>query len=989
MNSRMPEPTLSRGDTRHGFRIEEVTPLPDLYAVAYRGVHVWSGARLLHLHAPDEENLLALAFRTPPTDSTGLPHILEHTVLCGSRRYPVKDPFVELLKTSLATFLNAMTYPDKTVYPCASMNRKDFFNAAGVYCDAVFHPLITEQHFRQEGHHLAFADPADPDSPMIVKGIVFNEMKGVYSTLDGVLGRAMEQLFPDNAYGLDSGGDPERIPDLTYAQFKEFHRRYYHPSNAFIFLYGDIPTVDHLEFLDREYLRHFTRLEIDTAIRPQPFWSAPRRLDLPYPAAPDDDPARRTALLVGWLCNPITDYLEAAGLDLLGEYLLGHAGSPLRKALVDSKLGEDLTHEGYDAWRRDTMFSVGLKGSAPDRLDDFVRLTLDTCRALADRGLDPAILEACFHQAELDARDVPPQYPLHLMNRVYNSWIYDGDPLLLLRPRDILAQARRRLADDPSWLAGLLRRRLVENPHRLEVVCRPDPGLNARREAAWADRMKAAAARLDRPAREHVAAEARRLDELQQAPNSPAALATLPRLRLADVPPEPQRLDVAVHDCAGRPLLRSDVFANGLSHVELALDLSGLPDDLWDWLPLFTDALSKTGAEGSDFAELARREAACCGGIEAAASVTGVYDNPDRVRPLLTVGGTALDENLPAMLDILLARLQHADFRDGARLRDIIRQGRVRRRNAILHAGNAYAAAYAARGLSLNAALAERLTGVSQVRFFERLVAQAGDDLPGIVARLERLRSLILKRARLYASFVGADAPFDVLRDRLFRFSEGLGAGRKAPAALIGERQAPEPRREGVALPSDVAYVALAVPAVGASHPLAPALHVLATHLSYDYLWTTVRVRGGAYGAGAGYQSGVGIWTFSSYRDPNVAQTLAAYRRVPEVVRAMDRSAGAVEQMIIGTLKSLDRPIRPGQAVSLALARRLTGWTDTARREYRARLLAVRGEDLLQASESILAPQLDRAPVCVVGGRALLETAGRDDPPSTLTVEPL
>ncbi|MBN2711756.1 MAG: insulinase family protein, partial [Planctomycetes bacterium] len=381
----IPQTNLSVGDELHGFRVEKITPLEELRVLAIEARHPKSGARFLHLYTEDEESLFSAAFRTPPPDDTGLPHILEHTVLCGSKRYPVKDPFVELLKTSLATFLNAMTYPDKTVYPCASMNEKDFFNLAGVYCDAVFHPLITEKHFKQEGHHYEFAEPGNTGSPLIIKGIVYNEMKGAYSDLDGIIDRNLTRsICPDNAYGKDSGGDPEIIPELTYEQFTNFHARYYHPSNALLFVHGNIPTEKHMKFLDDEYLSKFDAISIDTSIDEQPRWSEPVRATIPYPVGPEDTAEKKTAITVNFLTNDLTDPIKSLSMGILDYYLLGNAASPLRKALIDSKLGEELTDSGYANYQRDTFFTVGLKGTESEKEDEIVEIVFSVCSELAD-----------------------------------------------------------------------------------------------------------------------------------------------------------------------------------------------------------------------------------------------------------------------------------------------------------------------------------------------------------------------------------------------------------------------------------------------------------------------------------------------------------------------------------------------------------------------------------------------------------------------------
>jgi presequence protease len=962
------------GTLSHGFLVQAVTPLPELRLVAVLAEHEASGARLLHLVADDPENLMAVGFRTPPPDSTGLPHILEHTVLCGSRKYPVKDPFVELLKTSLATFLNALTYPDRTVYPCASMNRRDFFNAASVYLDAVFHPNLTEAHFKQEGHHFEFERKGDPSSPLTVSGIVYNEMKGVYSSLDGMIWRATEGLYPDTAYGFDSGGDPDEIPRLTYDQFRAFHERYYHPSNALLFLYGDIPTEDHFKFLHEESLHAYGRLAVENRIPHQPRWTEPRRITVPYPAAPDDTPERTSAFVLAWLACEITDPVETFAWGLLSQYLLGHDGSPLHQALMESGLGGEVCFEGHVAYRLQTLFGVGMKETSPERAVRIEALVFRVLRETAAGGLDPERLASCFHQCEIAVRDLPQNYPLVLMDRVFNAWMYEADPLLLLRAREHLADLRRRSAADPDLFPSLIRRGLLENPHRLAMLFVPDPELNARRDRARAERWAGVKAGLSPEDLARIAREAEALDRMQREPNTPETLATLPRLHPSDVPVEPPPLPVARAEVEGRPWLRADLFANGLSHLLVAVDLNGLPEEDTVWLPLYAAALSGMGAAGRDYAAFAERESALCRGVRASLGIAGDHRAPERRRPMLYLSGSALDERMDGLLDVFGERWFETDFDDARRLKDLVTQEAIGRREAASEAGHLHAAAYAARGLSAAAAWSETTGGVTQARFMRDLAARVQRDAGAVIERLRRLHEALREAGRIHAAFVGGDAAAEAARVRL---GQWLRALRPAPAPEAPAAVPAAPRRaEGIAMPSDVAYVAAALPAVPAADPRAPALMVLAGQLTYGYLWNEVRVRRGAYGCSARYDQAQGLFCLSSFRDPGVADTRDTYARAPAFVEeGMDLSPAAVEQQVIGAFKGLDAPIRPGRAVSLALGRHLSGMDDAARIEFRARLRAVTGADLRAVAAEIIAPGLRAASHAVIAGRPAFEAA--------------
>ncbi len=968
-------PDLAVGRVIHGFRITRVTALPETRAVAYTAEHIQSGGRLIHLHAADPENLFAIGFRTPPPDDSGLPHILEHTVLCGSRRYPVKDPFVELLRTSLATFLNAMTYPDRTIYPCASINEKDFFNLAGVYCDAVFYPRISLAHFRQEGRHLAFVDPPGPSGNLIYKGIVYNEMKGVYSDLDGIIDREMmKNLFPANAYGRDYGGLPEAIRALSYERFREYHRTRYHPSNSLVFIYGSIPTLRHLEFLDREYLSGYSRAVIDTAISPQPAWKKPRLVRRPYPVGPAEDPRSKTAVVAAFRAGRNIRPVETLSLHVLSHYLLGNAASPLRKALIDSRLGEELTDSGYSSSQRDTCFAVGLKGSEEDRAGRILELVLETCSRLSARGFDREKLGSSFHTFELAAREIKSHYPLRLMDRAFESWAASGDPLVWMRLNRQIREVRRRWESEDGYFERRLRKLVVDNPNRVLLVFPPDPGLAERKERAERRELKEIRDSLSPGERRRIARQAVELEELQASPNPPEALATLPRLSRVDVPAEPFLLSTSVETVAGRPFLATDVFSNGITYLALAFDLRGLPGAAYPYLPLLADALCEMGAADYDFAAMADREAACSGGVDSVPTAAGTSGDHREFRPYLTVFCRALDRKLPEMLAMLADRLTRCDLSDRDRLRDVILQGKVALKSRVVPAGNSFALSRAARGLNRNCALHESLRGLDQVRLYDRLPDAFAADPRGLENRLAGIRDSLQARNRVTLSVVGGEKAVATVREwygsllsDLNREEEGGGPLPELPAV---------PRREGVAVPAEVAFVARALPAVSYTHPDGPALLLISQNLSYGYLWETVRVRGGAYGCSAVYHPLRGLFALASYRDPNVVETLRAYDGIDDYIqKEMDLSGPGVEQAIIGAVKTLDRPIRPGQAVELALYRHLRRTTPARLREFRRRLLALTGEQVRRAAAEIIRPSLKTAPVCVIASREKLKTA--------------
>ena len=863
-----PAATLAENEQSHGFTVEQVTALPGLRMTASLLRHARSGARLLHLAAHDPENLFSVAFKTPPPDNSGLPHILEHTVLCGSEKYPVKDPFNELVKTSLASFLNAMTYPDKTVYPCASMNRKDFQNLAKVYCDAVFHPLLTEAHFKQEGHHFDFKSPGDVNSALTVKGIVYNEMKGAYASLNGVIEREeMRSILPDNAYGLDSGGDPDAIESLTYAAFTRFHQNYYHPSNAYFFTYGDIPIEETLAFLDQEYLSAYEARPVDTTIAAQPRWTSPRHLTIPYPVGAHEDLKGKAAVTVNFLTCQLTDTLRSLAMAVLESYLLDNAASPLRKALEDSKLGESLTRSGYADYVRDTYFTVGMKGSEPENAGKIVALVQDVCRKLAKDGLERDKLETVFHKVEFSSKEIGSSFPLTLMDRVFNYWLNDSDPLCLLKLDEHLETLRRRHETEPRFFENILMEEIVDNQHYSVLTFVPDKEYFKKTKAETKRRHAKLKATMAAEQLQAIAKEAEALEAFQSEPNSPEALATLPKLSLGDVSPTPQTLDTEAQTVAGRPFYKTNIFSNGVNYLTLAIDLAGLDPELGKYLPVFCEAMTKMGAGGRDYLEMAEREASLTGALGAGVSSEGSFDAPNRFSPYLFVSTKALDRKLEGALGLVGERLLDCDFSDLKRLKDLLLQKRANLNGGVVSSGSHYASLHAARGLNGNLALTEQIGGIGRIRFYNHLADHFDEVKEELTAQLRRLHAFILQKARFSASFVGDDKSAKLARERLAELYGRLGDAPLA-ADAIGAF-APHPATlEGLAIPTDVSFNAAVFATVEATHPLAATLYLISQMLDGDYLWDEIRVKRGAYGAKASYSTLNGVFTLSSYPRP-------------------------------------------------------------------------------------------------------------------------
>ncbi len=975
----IPQKILDIQREYEGFIIEDIRVLPEVLSVAYIARHLKTGARLIHLHNNDPENLLALCFRTPPPDDTGLPHILEHTVLCGSKRYPVKDPFVEMLKTSLATFLNAMTYPDKTVYPCASMVEKDFFNLSSVYCDAVFNPLLKEEHFKQEGFHFDFETPGDITSPLIVKGIVYNEMKGVYSSLDGLISReTVRSICPDNAYGKDSGGVPDEIITLTYKRFIDYHHTYYHPSNLFVFLYGNIETIKLLSFLNKQFLSNFNKIDVASSISLQPRWKEPKRKTIPYPIASHEEVREKSAVCLTFLTNDVIDTIKTLAMRVLDFYLLDNAASPLRKALIDSHLGQELTSSGYADYQRDTFFTVGLKGSEPDRADAIEELIFKVLKDEVKKGLDREKLEAAFHRLELSARQITGHYPLRLMDLVFSSWIYEADPLYNLNICSHLNELRKTYKNNPRFFEDVLTELLIENPHFTRLTFIPDPDLSNRQKREFKKKMEEIKSSFSKEELIEIDKEARRLELLQLKPNPPEALKTLPKLSKKEISSEPYELGTQEDDLEGLCVLFTRMQTNELCYLLCAFDISGIEliDDgsLIPYLPLFSEAVVKMGTDKKDYATIAHEEALVSGGISAGVNLGFKIEDDRFFRPIFSMGSNAIKRNLDKMLDIYFERLKRADFSDTARLKDIILQGMVARKSSLIPHGNSYAESYASRTISSKTWLLEEISGISQIRFFDYLSKNFDKASDEIVDKLSKIKRFLLEDSKVFISIVGDEDSYKMCRNRLSKeFSSFIGRGENSKGISESIKRFNDIKTlkdktiDALVTQTDVSFVAMSMPSLGFKDRLSPTLLLLSRHLSLSYLWEQIRVKNGAYGAKASFSPSLNIFSISSYRDPKIRETLECYLRLIDFVeKDMDLSEDSIEQAIIGTFKLFDRPIRPAQALSLSLNRFMSGEDVNFRRSLRRALLDTTAQDIQELTNKVLKTNIKDARFAVI-----------------------
>jgi Zn-dependent M16 (insulinase) family peptidase len=920
----------------HGFELIGEQALPEASSTVRRYRHVKTGAELLSLVNDDENKVFGIAFRTPPPDSTGLPHILEHSVLCGSRKYPVKDPFIQLAKGSLNTFLNAMTYPDKTVYPTASQNLQDFYNLVDVYLDAVFHPRIGPEVLMQEGWHYELDAP---DAPMTYKGVVFNEMKGVYSSPNALLSKlSQESLFPDNEYGVDSGGDPRHIPELTYANFKAFHERYYHPSNARIFLYGNDDPEERLRLLDA-YLGEFSPARIDAPVALQPRFAAPKRVTESFPASDADAKAQ---VSVNWMLDEIGDVERDLALAMLNHILSGTPASPLRKALMDSGLGEDVIG-GFDEGMRQTVMNVGMRGIDAANADRIEALVLETLQRLAKDGIDRQTVEASVNTFEFRLRErntgsFPRGLALFLDALTY--WLHGRDPLAPLAFEAPLARIKAHVAAGDRTFEDLVSRYLLANPHRTTAVVVPDATLAEREAAEEQGRLAAARARMDSPQVEAAVEETRTLKLAQETPDTPEALATIPSLTLADLPRRNKTIPRVVTDVAGTRVLFHEQPTNGIIYLDLGLDLHTLPPGLLPYVELLGRALLETGAGDQDFVQLSQRIGRSTGGISArpwTSSITGSTTAAAR----LFLRTKAMPEKLDELMAILLDVLLRARLDNRARVQQLVLEEKSQLESGLPYAGSRYASLRLRSGLTEAAWASEQIGGISCLAFLRGLADKIATDWPTVQAALERVRDALVRRGTLIVNVTADAENWRRFEPKLAQF---LGQLPDAPAATAAWPAPAGARSEGLTMPSKVNYVVKGgdLRRLGAEPSGADA--VVQHYLNTAWLWNKVRVQGGAYGGSCALDRHSGTFTFASYRDPNLLATLDAYDATGAFLKETPVSEAELTKSIIGVIGHVDDYQLPDAKGFTSTLRYLINETDDSLQRYRDQILSARPE---------------------------------------------
>ncbi|KAG7524059.1 presequence protease, mitochondrial [Solea senegalensis] len=950
------------GQKISGFTVKQVVAVPDLFLTAVKLSHDKTGAQYLHAARDDTNNLFSVQFRTTPMDSTGVPHILEHTVLCGSEKYPCRDPFFKMLNRSLSTFMNAFTASDFTMYPFSTQNGKDFQNLLSVYLDAVFFPCLREQDFRQEGWRLENEDPTDANSPLVFKGVVFNEMKGVFSDNERLYAQHLQnKLYPDHTYSVVSGGEPLAIPDLTWEQLKEFHATHYHPSNARFFTYGDLPLEQHLKQIEEEALSKFERISPNTDVPPQPHWSSPREDHMtcgPDTLAPD--PVRQNTLCVSYLLGDITDTFEGFTLSLLSSLMISGPNSPFYKSLIEPKIGTDFSSVvGYDGSTREASFSIGLQGIAEEDTERVKLIISQTMEDIIENGFAEERIEALLHKIEIQMKHQSTNFGLSLASYIASSWNHDGDPVQLLQISDSVAKFRKALEENPRFLQDKVKQYFKENTHRLTLSMSPDDAYLEKQAKAEEEKLQKMVQTLSDFNRTEIYEKGL---ELLGAQSQTQDASSLPALKVSDIEPTMPVTPVHISSIGGVPVQYCEQPTNGLVYFRAMCSLNTLPEHLRIYVPLFCNVITRMGCGDLDYRQQAQQMEMRTGGMSVSTQVIPDSTELDVYEQGVLLSSSCLERNLPHMFHLWSDIFNSPHFDNDERLRVLVMRSAQELANGISYSGHMYAMTRAGRHLTPAGDLQETVGGMEQVKFMKRIAEIS--DIGHVIRTLPRIKRHLFNPDIMRCAVNATPQKLSDAAAQVENFIDNVSVNRKERKLSrpnIVERPLDPldksgPRKKLIAelnfqpcqmktfyeMPFPVNFVSESIRTVPFCHEDYASLCILARMMTAKFLHGEIREKGGAYGGGA-KMGGGGLFTFYSYRDPNSAQTLSAFRKGVDWAKSGQFSQQDIDEAKLSVFSAVDAPEAPADK---GMSHFLSGITDDMKQNHRQRLFDVTHKNL-------------------------------------------
>ena len=962
--------------TNPAFGLLREQDIPSLKVRYQEYRHRVTGAQHIHLAADNKENVFLVALRTVPMDSTGVAHILEHTALCGSEKYPVRDPFFMMIRRSLNTFMNAFTSSDWTAYPFASQNKKDFNNLLGVYLDSVFFARLDPLDFAQEGHRLEFAEPADTSSELTYKGVVFNEMKGAMSSINSTLWQTMSKhLYPTSTYHYNSGGEPADIPDLSYDQFKAFYQTHYHPSNAIFVTFGDIPAAEHQASFEQNALSRFKQLDCHIAVNNEQRYTSPQYFEETY-AADDQEPTENSShIILSWLLGESTDLEATMQARLLSSVLLDNSGSPLQKALETTDLGTSPSPMcGLEDSQKELAFACGIEGSNADSADAAEAMILDVLSDIAENGLPLEQVAASLHQLELSQREVSGggyPYGLNLILTSLTSATHRGDPVALLNLDPVLEKLQQQI-QDPEFIKSLVKDLLLNNQHRIRLVMKPDTGLARQKEQAEKDRLSEISANLTDDEKQTIVNSAAALKERQEMEED---LEILPKVGIEDVPTEIAYAEKQAVVKTPLPLTSYSAGTNGLAYQQIIMPMPALSEAQMDLLPLYSTCVTEMGVGSRDYQQTQLWHSSVVGAYSASASVRSDKNSLEQLHGNISFSSKGLARNQQAMTDLMQESLQYARFDELSRLRELVSQIRTYRESSITGNGHVLAMTAAASGLSANGNLSQRWGGMAGLASLKALdqSLESNEGLEALASQLAAIHQLVLQQPRQYLLVAEGERLSDFSQVMQASFT---GTDAAPESNLINYRPTLTPVNHCWTANTQVSFCAKAYPTVPTGHQDAAALTVLGGVLRNGFLHRAVREQGGAYGGGASQDNQSGAFRFFSYRDPRIAGTLDDFDN--SISWALENPLGydKIEEAILGVVGSLDKPGSPAGEAIQAFHSELNGRGKACSVQFRNQVLAITEADLKRVASTYLTA--DKAQTAVITNTDLAASTDLD-----------
>jgi len=969
---------LKKGDSVFGYLIKRIVILKEINSFLYELEHTATRARHVHISNNDSENTFSVAFKTVPSDSTGVAHILEHTVLCGSKKFSVRDPFFSMLKRSLSTFMNAFTASDWTMYPFSTQNRKDFYNLMDVYLDAVFFPNIKELSFMQEGHRLEIEGEL---TGLVYKGVVYNEMKGAMSSPDQVMARSLlKALYPSTTYSNNSGGNPPDIVSLTYDQLKSFHKRHYHPSNSFFYTYGNLPLVDHLSFIEERILKTFKFIDPDTTVPSQPRQKKPIKKSFPYPLGKNEDPKKKCQVSLSWLLVDIKDNYRVLALTLLEQVLLGNPASPLRRALIESKLGTALSDQtGFDANNRDTMFACGLKDVEESDAEKIESIILNVLNSLAANGVDKKLIDSAIHQLEFYRKEItntPYPYGIKLLLTFSGSWFHSGDPVKTLQFETDLKKLKNALLKGP-FFETLIKEYFLENPHRVLLTLVPDKLMEQKEAKRVEEKLNRIKSTMNSDRLDKIIENAKTLKKFQE---SIEDVSSLPTLEIEDIPISIQK----VNETAGTekmPAVCYEQPTSGIFYLSAASGTELIKKELIPLVPFFCFAIPKIGTAVRDYSDMARRIDAYTGGIGLSANARTSFDETGGLKPFVSFNGKSLVRNQAKMFDIIEELLFKHNFSDLSRLKSLLLEFKAGLESAVIQNGHRLAISAASRNLSPASALSEIWGGIHQLKAIKDITGNLSESsLESISKDLSTIAKTLFTHDNLKIALIGENN--DLAQGlKLLNDSKNLSGEVRRVSDKNNQLDDIDfnnkMTREGWSTSSAVSFVAQTFKAVRMQHKDAPALSVISKILRSVYLHREIREKGGAYGGFALYNSEDGLFSFASYRDPHIVATLKTYKSAFDFIRSGNYSFEDIKEAILQVCSEIDKPHPPGPAAKKAFFRKIVSLSDDMRQHFKENLLALTKRQVTKAAEQYFSSSTKKQAIAVISGEDALKAANK------------